>query len=108
MTEHAELSQPERELLLRIAGDPVLIEIARRHLEDTLIMMRDSRMFALGNNGLVCKEKNGASSSTIRITTTGAVKMALCAIGEAPPERITKLRGEFARYLERKSKKEAG
>lgn len=65
-----------------IIESPELLEIARQAIENTLIDFRDSRIFVLRNNGLVCKEKDGTDSSVIRLGPEHAVKIGLKAIKE--------------------------
>ncbi len=66
---------------------PADIEIARARIEDALIEFRDLRVslgLAVGaGHGLVVKEPDGQPSSTIRITTGEAIKLAIEAILES-------------------------
>jgi len=90
-----------RDLLRRILHDPALLEIARKDIEDTLVMMRDERMFTLSGNGLVIREKDGGLSDVIRLSTGNAVYQAVQAIAEATPEKVAATRDGYARYLAR-------
>ena len=63
-----------------IAEDDELLEVGRLAIEDFLIEMRDSRIFVLRNNGLVCKEKDGEDSSVIRCGPEVALRVGLKAI----------------------------
>lgn len=70
--------------LAEIADDDALLEIGRRAIEDALIEMRDSRMSTPGrNNGLVCKEKDGSDSHTIRFGPEVALRIGLGAIAKS-------------------------
>jgi hypothetical protein len=53
------------------------LEIARKAIEDELIERRSRRISVLRNNGLVCKESNGASSSIIRLSSVDALRLAV-------------------------------
>lgn len=68
--------------LIALSENVELLEIARKHIEDTLITMRDSRISVLRNNGLVCREIDGSDSSIIRITTEHAIRMGLKTMAE--------------------------
>ena len=70
------------DILRGLAKNEVLMEVGRMAIEDTLIDMRDSRIFVLRNNGLVCREKDGTTSSTIRLGPENAVIIALNAIAD--------------------------
>jgi len=72
----------KQKTLIEISEDRELMEIGRRAVEDQLIEMRDSGMFCLRNNGLVCKHKDGSTSHIIRMGTDQAVVIALRAISE--------------------------
>jgi hypothetical protein len=58
------------------------IEYARKAIEDVLIEYRDARFSLLCNTGLVCKEKDGSSSSHIRLTIRESISIAINAINE--------------------------
>lgn len=72
-------------LLSEITEDD--IEVARQHLEDLLIMMRDSHMMILPGHyigrGLVVKTVDGTPSPVIRLHTTEAIRIAIKAMLEA-------------------------
>lgn len=99
MTEEVDLEQVSglRFWLSQIAKDPVLIEIARKGLEDELVELRDHMIGLMGpGNGLVIRERDGEHSSVIRITTADAVILALQFIANADRAEITRLRAEVA------------
>lgn len=58
------------------------LEIARLAIENTLIEMRDMRMFQLRNNGLVVKEYDGTPSNVIRLGPEDAVRIGIEAINK--------------------------
>lgn len=63
--------------------DKLLWEVARRAIEDELVLWRDGRMFDIGrNNGFVIKEKDGSNSNIIRFGPEYGVKVALAAIAQ--------------------------
>lgn len=70
------------QVLAEVAQDEILLEVARKAIEDLLIEMRDDRVSMLRNNGLVCKEKDGSPSSIIRMGPEDAVRIGLKAIAE--------------------------
>lgn len=56
-------------------------EVGRRAVEDVLIGFRDERISLLNRgNGLVIREKDGTESSTIRLGTEAAIRIAVEAI----------------------------
>ena len=60
-----------------ILENPELLETARKGIEDQLIDLRDSRIGILNaGNGLVVREKDGESSSIIRMPTLTAIECA--------------------------------
>ena len=60
-----------------ILENPELLETARKGIEDQLIDLRDSRIGIINaGNGLVVREKDGESSSIIRMPTLTAIKRA--------------------------------
>lgn len=65
-----------------IAENTVLLEIARVAIEDALVELRDSRISALRNNGLVIRERDGKDSDIIRMGSEDALKIGLRAIAE--------------------------
>jgi len=73
-----------------IADSPELLEVGRLAVEDALIMMRDSRISQIRNNGLVIHEKNGEASDIIRLGPEGAIRIALRAIAKYIEEETTK------------------
>lgn len=68
--------------LKEIAENPVLLEVARKAIEDALLDFRDDRIFTLRNNGLVIKESNGEESSVIRFGSEVAMAIGLKAIAK--------------------------
>lgn len=64
------------------AEDPDLLYIAHQEIEDVAIEMRDSCMFVMVPNGINVREKDGSPSNMIRISTPGAVAIALKAIAD--------------------------
>lgn len=53
-------------------------EIARKSIEDVLIDFRDARISILNvGNGLVCREKDGTPSSSVRLTTLDALHIGI-------------------------------
>jgi hypothetical protein len=71
------------ELLRHIVGDPALLEIGRKAIEDTLVEWRDARLSELmRGNGLVIRDANGEASSIIRFGPEMAVRIALGAIAD--------------------------
>lgn len=75
--------------LRKIASNPILIEVARKKLEDQLIDLRDSCIGLIGpGNGLVVRSENGEPSSIIRIRTTDAIRIALETIADQIEEPI--------------------
>lgn len=64
-----------------LIGSPEMMEIARKAVEDELIEWRDLRLSALGPaNGLVIRECDGSSSSTVRFGMEHAMVVGLKAI----------------------------
>lgn len=67
--------------LLSEVTDQEIYEVARRAVEDALVDMRDSRIGILGRgNGLVIREADGSASDVIRLTTDGAIRLAIDAL----------------------------
>jgi len=61
----------------------MLLEIARKAIEDRLIELRDSRLSMLGRgNGLVIREEDGSNSYIIRMGPETAVSLGLKAIAK--------------------------
>lgn len=70
--------------LRELANNEGLIELARRAVEDALVDLRESRVsLPFRNNGLVCKERDGDDSSTIRLGLEDGVRIGLRAIADA-------------------------
>jgi hypothetical protein len=64
-----------------LLGNPELLEIARKKVEDVLIQMRDARIARLFMaNGLVCREANGNDSYIIRLSIDDALRIGLSAV----------------------------
>jgi hypothetical protein len=64
-----------------LLGNPELLEIARKKVEDVLIQMRDARIARLFMaNGLVCREANGDDSYIIRLSIDDALRIGLSAV----------------------------
>jgi hypothetical protein len=84
-----------REELTALAGNPVLMEVGRRAVEDELTEWRDSRRFTLRNNGLVIKEKDGNESSVIRFGPEAALRIALEAIASVSEEELAALQALY-------------
>ena len=57
--------------------DEVALEAARRFVEDTLVWRRDARVFVLGGNGLVIRERNGEESCIMRLSTRDALTLGI-------------------------------
>ena len=92
-----ELTKDQRDFLRKITGNPVLLEVIRRAIEDELIDLRDRRMWlGMPNNGFVCKDKDGEPSSVIRFSTAAGVKLGLLALAEVPAGRLAELDDELA------------
>lgn len=70
------------QVLKAIAGDDELLEVGRQAIEDALISMRDSRIFTMRRNGLVCREKDGTPSAIIRFGPETAIRIGLLAIAK--------------------------
>ena len=68
--------------LKELAGNPELMEIARKAVKDALVHMRDSRIFMIRGNGLVIREEDGSDSSIIRFGPETAMILGLNAIAE--------------------------
>jgi hypothetical protein len=66
--------------LLAITRNLELLEVGRKAIEDTLLALRDSRISAFRNNGLVCKERDGSDSHIIRLGPEHAIQIGLKAI----------------------------
>jgi hypothetical protein len=63
------------------ANDPSLLEVGRSAVESVLIEFRDRRISVLGRgNGLVIRERDGADSHLIRLSTEDALAIALKAM----------------------------
>jgi len=63
-----------------ILNSETLIEVGRKAVEDMLVDFRDSRIFIMRNNGFVIKERDGTSSSCIRLSVQDGLTVALRAI----------------------------
>lgn len=70
----------EKMTLEEIISNHELLEIGRKAIEAILIDRRNSRIFILRNNGLVCKERNGDPSNIIRMGPEEAIIIGLEAI----------------------------
>jgi hypothetical protein len=68
--------------LRQAAEDPDVVEAARIRIEDVAIEMRDMGAFVIRANGIVCSDYDRTPSSMIRISTPGAVVLALKAIAD--------------------------
>jgi len=66
----------------KAAEDSVLLNVAHRRIEDVAIEMRDMGAFVIRANGIVCRDFDSTDSSMIRISTPGAVALALQAIAD--------------------------
>jgi hypothetical protein len=67
--------------LASVATDPVLLEVARKAIEDRLIDLRNSRIALVGRgNGLVVYEADGTPSRVIRLGPEDAVCVGLLAV----------------------------
>jgi hypothetical protein len=65
----------------KVVSNPVLLEVGRRAIEDTLVSFRDARISVLNrNNGLVIRERNGTASDIIRLGPEDALRIGLKAI----------------------------
>jgi hypothetical protein len=77
-------------ILRAIAANPQLLEVGRQAVEAALLQYRDMRLSEFNrNNGLVCKEKDGADSHIIRFGPEEGIRLGLQAIAahlEAHPE----------------------
>jgi len=77
--------------LLEIAGNPELMEVARKAIEDQLIDLRDARIANVGRrNGLVVYEKDGKPSNIIRMGPEHAFSLGLTAIVKHLAEQLEK------------------
>jgi hypothetical protein len=71
-----------------LLGNPELLEIARKKVEDVLIQMRDARIARLFMaNGLVCREANGDDSYIIRLSIDDALRIGLNAVLDHQKEK---------------------
>lgn len=77
-----EEARQRADVLVAIVNDDELLEMARKAIEDQLVEMRDSRMFAMRNNGLVIKEQDGSPSQIIRFGPEQAMAIGLRAIAK--------------------------
>lgn len=68
--------------LRSVAEDEYLLNIAHQKIEDIAIEMRDSCMFVMTQNGINVRESDGSPSNMIRISTPGAVAIALKALAD--------------------------
>lgn len=78
----AERDQARAESLRHIAENNELLEVARQAIEEAVIDFRDSGIFVLRNNGLVCKTRDGKDSHIIRFGPELAVSIGLRAIAD--------------------------
>jgi hypothetical protein len=69
--------------------DEAALEVARKHVEDVLIEMRDARMFVIGGNGFVCREVDGTESSVMRLPTRDGLRIGIRAYLAALEARRT-------------------
>lgn len=69
-------------------SDGGLREIARLAVEETLVVLRDSRISVLRNNGLTIKERDGSSSDVIRMGFERALIIGLRAILASQHEEV--------------------
>lgn len=66
-----------------VASNPVLLEVGRKAVEDTLVDLRDERLSLLfRNNGLIIKERDGSKSDIIRMGPEDAIRVGMLAIVE--------------------------
>ena len=66
------------EVLREAAEDLSLLEVARKHIEDLLIELRDSRVsLPFQGNGFSIAERDGTPPGCIRIGTAEGIRMAL-------------------------------
>ena len=64
------------------------LEVARKTVEDVLIEMRDSRMFIIGGNGFVVREKDSSESSIMRLSTAMGLQIGIKAYLEAVESEV--------------------
>lgn len=81
--------------LLGLTENRVLMEVARRAVEDALVEWRDSSMFVLRNNGFTIRGKDGSASSIVRFGTEDGLRIALRAIANISDEELAALRAVF-------------
>jgi len=66
-----------------VSQNPILLEVGRKAIEDTLVQLRDGRIsFPTRGNGLVIREKDGTRSPAIRLGSEDALRIGLRAIAE--------------------------
>lgn len=79
------MNQNEKDYLLSAGAR----EIARKAVEDELIVMRDSHLsMPMRNNGCTIKEKDGSPSNIIRFGVEDAFYIGLKAIFETIPDKL--------------------
>lgn len=84
-----------KEELIALGDNDILMEVGRRAIEDELTEWRDSGMFTLRNNGLVIKRKDGSESSIIRFGPEVGVRIALRAIANVSEAELAALQALY-------------
>ena len=75
--------------LIEIATNNVLLEIARRAIEDQLIKNRDEHIFIMRANGVGCRNRDGSESPKYRLNLEDALQIGLLAINNYISENET-------------------
>lgn len=93
---------PVREIFRRASNDAVLVEIARKAIEDAAIATRQR---GIGHpnaaNGITCLNADGSPSYVIRVWTPDAIILALKAIAGADDLQVAQMRSYIKAHYER-------